>query len=203
MVKKVIALFVEGPTEVEFYKAIVKNAHDRMLKIQKNFDCKVVYKNMCGIGNYKKDALRKFKKIKEDHPGLDIYAYLCIDTDVFEFSKRPPIDKNKIQDALKEAGAKKVIYIEANRSIEDWFLKDLNGVLNYLGLPKSTKKPAGSGQEALEKLFKSANKLYVKGSKTEGFIKKLNIPLIMVNCCEMLKSLCDEMNFSCSDVCNR
>lgn len=32
MANKVIALFVEGPTEIEFYKAVIKRAHDLMEK---------------------------------------------------------------------------------------------------------------------------------------------------------------------------
>ena len=58
MANKVVALFVEGPTEIEFYKAVIKYAHDVM---QTKFDCSFEWLDMHGIGNYKNDALRKFK----------------------------------------------------------------------------------------------------------------------------------------------
>ena len=200
MKEKIVALFVEGPTEIEFYSAVVKNIHDKMSAA---FDCSFVWYDMHGIGNYKTTALRKFNALKEKKPGADIYAVLCIDTDVFEYSKKPPINKSEVKIGLEEAGAKKVIFVEAKSSIEDWFLTDLEGVLSYLRLPKATKRPEGKGQDALKKLFKKANKLYVKGERTEGFIKKLNISKIAAACCRALKPLCSLVGADCKKVCNK
>lgn len=199
MSNKVIVLFVEGPTEIEFYKAVIKRAHDLM---NVPFECTVEYADMKGIGNYKKDALRKFNKIKEKYKeNKEFYIFLCIDSDVFELSKKPPINKQEIHSELQSAGAKSVSDIVARQSIEDWFLIDLQGVLSYLRLPSKTKRPKGRGQESLKKLFNSASKVYVKGGKTEGFIKKLNIDKIMQSCCKSLYPLCKEIGFDCSLVC--
>lgn len=200
MADKVIVLLVEGPTEIEFYKAVVKYAHDKMGVL---LGCSFEYKDMHGIGNYKKDALRKVKKIQQDNAASDIYVLMCIDTDVFELSKKPPFDKKAVKIALEEAGVKQVHYIEARQSIEDWFLTDLTGVLSYLRLPADTKRPKGKGQDILKSLFKKANKIYVKGGKTEGFIGKLDISKIITQHCETIKPLCKIVKFDCQKICNK
>lgn len=198
---KVVALFVEGPTEIEFYKAVIKYAHDIM---QTQFNCSFEWVDMHGIGNYKKDALRKYNKIKKDHPGDEIYAVLCIDTDVFDLTKKkPPIDRKAVKASLEEAGAKKVSYVEAKHSIEDWFLSDYDGVLSYLRLAKGTKRPTGKGQDALKALFRTAKRVYIKGGKTEGFIAKLNIPLIVSAHCKAIKPLCQAVGLDCKKVCKK
>ena len=198
--KKVVALFVEGPTEIEFYKAVIKYAHDIM---GTPFNCTFEWIDMHGIGNYKNDALRKFKALQKKYPDDDIYAILCIDTDAFEFSKKPPIDKTAIKSSIETAGAKKVCYIEAKHSIEDWFLADFEGVVSYLGLPKNTNCPKGTGQVALKQLFRDAKKVYVKGSNTANLIKKLNIGKIMRTYCSALKTLCRIVGIDCKKVCNK
>ncbi|MBE6810226.1 MAG: DUF4276 family protein [Ruminococcaceae bacterium] len=200
MSNKVIALFAEGPTEVEFYKAVVIEAR-KLMGIP--YSCEIEYVDMKGIGNYKKDALRKFNKLKQNHPNEEIFVFLCIDHDVFEFSKKPPFNKTELQKLLQDAGAKTVTYIVAKQSIEEWFLCDLDGVLSYLRLSKSTKRPKGNGQEALKKLFKMANKLYIKGSKTEGFIEKLNINKIIHSQCNVIKPICKSLNLDCKIICKK
>lgn len=201
MTKKVIVLFVEGPTEIEFYKAVIKRAHDLM---PTKFTCSVEYLDMKGIGNYKKDATRQFNKLKDNYEeDTEYLAFLCYDSDVFQFSKKPPINRKEVRAAIKDAGASKVADIVAESSIEEWFLMDLPGVLSYLRLPKNTKRPLGRGQEALKKLFKNANKVYVKGGKTEGFIKKLDIAKIMSSCCKSLSPLCKAIGFDCTLVCKK
>lgn len=198
MAKKVVALFVEGPTEIEFYKAVINRARS-LMKVP--YDCLIEYVDMRGIGNYKKDAERKFNNLKKKYEGTDIVLFLCIDSDVFEYSKKPPIDRTQVAKSLKSAGAQSVTYIIAKTSIEEWFLSDLSGVLDYLRLPASTKRPKGNGQEALSKLFKTAKKVYLKGGKTEGFIERLNIGKISKTYCSSLKPLCNALGIQCDKVC--
>lgn len=200
MADKVLAIFAEGPTEVEFYKAVVIEARKAM---GTPYSCEIEYVDMKGIGKYKNDALRKFKNLKSKHSGKEMYVFLCIDSDVFELAKKPPFDRKQLKKALEDAGAQKVQYIIAKKSIEEWFLCDFEGVLSYLRLPKSTKRPQGNGQEALKKLFKTAHKLYIKGSKTEGFIDKLNIEKIMKTCCATLKPLCKSLGLDCKTICGK
>lgn len=199
MANTIVALFVEGPTEVEFYKAVISKVRSQM---DTPFDCKIKYIDMKGIGNYKDTALRKFNSLKNESKGKDILVFLCIDSDVFEFSKKPPLNKEKLKKALCAAGAKKVTYIIAKKSIEDWFLCDLPGVLDYLHLPSNTTRPSSkSGQEDLKKLFSKANKIYVKGNKTEGFIEKLDILKIINSICSSIKPLCSALKLDCSRIC--
>lgn len=201
MANTIIALFVEGPTEVEFYKAVIAEVR---LQMNVPFDCKIKYIDMKGIGNYKDIALRKFNDLKTKNKGMDILVYLCIDSDVFEYSKKPPINKEKLQKTLQNAGAKKVTYIVAKKSIEDWFLYDLHGVLDYLHLPENTQRPRErNGQEALKKLFSKANKIYVKGGKTENFIEKLDVSKIIENICSSIKPLCSALKLDCGRICNK
>lgn len=200
MANKLIALFVEGPTEIEFYTALVKYVHDKM---ESPFSCSFKWLDMHGIGNYKDKAVRQLRMLKNANPSAEIVAILCIDTDAFEFSPRPPFDKKVVKDALKCQGADKVYFVEAKHSIEDWFLLDYAGVLSYLKLPKNTKKPVERGQDALKKLFKSANRIYIKGKKTEGFVKSLDISKITAPQCKAIKPLCNAMGADCGKVCGK
>ncbi|MCF2652851.1 DUF4276 family protein [Anaeromassilibacillus senegalensis] len=200
MANKVVAFFVEGPTEIEFYKAVIQHVRAVM---QTPFDCTFEWVDMRGIGKYKNDALRKFKHLQNKHPGEDISAILCIDTDAFDLSKKPPINKNDVKKSLETSGAQKVCYIEARDSIEDWFLSDLEGVVSYLGLLKGTKRPSGNGQAALKALFIRAHKVYLKGSKTENFIKKLNIAKIISLNCKAIRPLCQILGLDCKKVCGK
>ena len=198
MADKVVALFVEGPTEIEFYKAVVIKARELM---DAPYECKIEYVDMKGIGNFKTNAIRQFNYLKRKHSNKDIYVFLCIDQDAFEFSRKPPFNRTKLSQRLKTDGAKRVTYIVAKQSIEDWFLCDLEGVLNYLHLPATTKRPKGNGQDTLKLLFKKANKIYVKGSKTEGFIDKLHIMKILKMYCSSIKPLCQTLSLNCEAIC--
>ena len=55
---KCLVLFVEGDTEVEFYKQVVANA--RKLHPAGRFDTNIEYRNVRGVGGFKSIALRKF-----------------------------------------------------------------------------------------------------------------------------------------------
>ena len=65
MSNKIVAIFVEGDTEIEFYKAVVQQIRQ---KTNKPFSCSFEWINMRGVGNYKNDAQRKYLKIKKDNP---------------------------------------------------------------------------------------------------------------------------------------
>lgn len=197
---KVIILFVEGYTEVDFYKALITDIRERH---SEKFCCIIEYKNMKGVGNYKNDAIRRLDGVKKKYPNSDIYAFLCFDTDVFPISKKPPVNMNAVKKQLLANGAKKVDFIKANKSIEDWFLYDFDGVKKYLRLPPKTPKETGTGQEIIKRLFKRANRSYVKGNKLEGFIEKLNIPMIRAQICSDISPLCKCLGLDCIKICNK
>lgn len=64
---KCLILFVEGDTEVEFYKKVVSNA--RKHHPVGRFDTNIEFKNVRGVGGFKNIALRKF--IKEIKPNYE------------------------------------------------------------------------------------------------------------------------------------
>ena len=53
---KCLVLFVEGQTEVEFYKALIK--YIRECHVDKKLEHKVIYRSIDGIGGYKKEVNR-------------------------------------------------------------------------------------------------------------------------------------------------
>lgn len=190
---KCLVLFVEGDTEVEFYKHVISSA--RRKRVDGRFDINIECRNVRGVGGFKNIALRKF--IKEIRPkygeNCEFSVALCRDTDVVELSPRPPIRWDEVEAAFTENGVQKVIHIEAKHSIEDWFLFDLDGIISFLRLPKKTKVSKGSGYDKLKKLFKQANKMYYKGMKSNGMIERLDIEKIVQNVYAELEPLYKEL----------
>lgn len=61
MNKKGIVFFIEGETEIEFYRKMIQYLHNQLGK----FSYKIFYENIKGITNYKSKINRIFdKKIK-------------------------------------------------------------------------------------------------------------------------------------------
>lgn len=126
--KKTLALiFVEGDTEVDFYNKMKEHLRH---KLGGKLACEVKIHNLKGVGQYQNTAQRIFeKRIKVDYPPEEYryHVFLCYDTDVFEYAKKPPVDWSKVIKMLKELGAHEVLRVEAKTSIEDWFLLDMSG----------------------------------------------------------------------------
>ena len=175
---KCLVLFVEGDTEVEFYKKVVANA--RKLHPMGRFDTNIDYRNVGGVGGFKSIALRKFKKqIKPNYEeDCEFTIVLCSDTDVFDFSPKPPIKWDEVKKELMDNGASEIIHVQAKRSIEDWFLYDLEGILRFLRLGKNIKASGKNGYDKLQSLYKKAHKVYYKGIQSNGMIDCLDIEKI-------------------------
>lgn len=186
---KCLVIFVEGETEEEFYKLLVQNARNLTETKTNCIDVEIV--NVKGIGGFKSIALRKFKNRVKPKFGKDcqFIVALCRDTDVFEFEAKPSIDWKKLESEFKANGANKVIHVEAKLSIEDWFLIDLEGVLNFLKLPQNTKCRGKNGVDKLSKLFQKVNKVYVKGNRCNLLIKSINIEKIATSVSDQLLPL--------------
>ena len=94
---KCLVLFVEGDTEVEFYKHVIANA--RQKRESRKFDINIECKNVKGVGGFKSIALRKFvKEIRPRYGGkCEFSIALCRDTDVFELSAKPPINWEEVE----------------------------------------------------------------------------------------------------------
>ncbi|WP_425059094.1 hypothetical protein SCACP_37580 [Sporomusa carbonis] len=196
---KGVAIFIEGDTESEFYSKLLEELHsfapDKRFQVEK-----VIIRNLKGIGNYKSRAKRVFEKeIVARNVGIVFTVILCYDTDVFDYSANPPVVWSEVEQELKKLGAVKIVHIKAKRSIEDWFLFDKEGILQYLGLPADTHVPQTGGGNTLKTLFKKAGKVYVKGSSTKGFIDSLDVKLIMGSVCSELKNMCKELGIKCKN----
>lgn len=188
--KLLVIIFIEGDTEEDFYKKLIQIIRE---KHGGGLSCNIEVKNLKGIGNYQDKARRKFtKKIKIDYPEdqYRYYIFLCYDTDVFEYAPKPPVDWKKVIDTLKNLGAEEVKEVKAIRSIEDWFLYDIEGLRTYLRIPKKRKLPEFRGQKGIEQLFKIANKTYIKGRKCEGLVEKLDFNKILPKIKNEISSLC-------------
>lgn len=173
-----LVLFVEGQTEVEFYKALIK--YIRECHAGKKLEHKVIYRSIDGIGGYKKEVNRIFlKEILPKVEGYQITVALCYDTDVFGYVQKPKINWKEVEKLLKDGGAHKVLHIKAEKSIEDWFLLDKDGIRRFLKLNSDVDPQGPNGYEKLKYLFKRANKIYAKKSReVNGLVQALNIGLI-------------------------
>lgn len=175
---KCLVLFVEGDTEVEFYKKVIQ--YIRQVDMEGRLDIHVEFKNVKGVGGFKKFALRKFiKEIVPNYKDEEFYIALCRDTDVFELALKPPVNWEEVEAAFRKQQVKDVLHIEARRSIEDWFLYDIEGIKTFLRLKKSTKVQGSTGYEKMKNLFKCANKMYFKGKRSNGLIEHLDISKII------------------------
>ena len=76
---KCLVLFVEGDTEVEFYKQVIANA--RKLRPNGMFDTNIECKSINGVGGFKNIVLRKFvKEIKTKYDEDCVFTFvLCRD----------------------------------------------------------------------------------------------------------------------------
>lgn len=194
--KKVVVIFIEGETEIEFYRKLVctMRAHcgGRLV-------CSVETINASGIGQYKDKVLRIFeKRIKKKYSNGEFYVVLCYDQDVFEMAKNPPINWQEIKRAFLNSEAKDVRLIKAFHSIEDWFLYDPEGIFRYLHLSADTKLPSGNGYECLKALFKKGKKIYIKGKTSGAFVQSLNTEKILLKICHDISPLCKLLGVDCT-----
>ncbi len=113
---KCLVLFVEGDTEVEFYKQVIANA--RKLRPNGMFDTSIECKSVDGVGGFKNIVLRKFvKEIKPKYDDCAFTVVLCRDTDVFELSPKPPIKWDEVERNLRANGAADVIHVRAGELV--------------------------------------------------------------------------------------
>jgi len=190
---KCLVLFVEGQTEVEFYKALIK--YIRECRADKKLEHKVICRSIDGIGGYKKEVNRIFlKEVMPKVEGYQITVALCYDTDVFGYVQKPKINWKEVEKLLKNNGAYKVLHIKAEKSIEDWFLLDKNGIKKFLKLGSDIEPQGSNGYEKLKYLFKRANKIYAKkGREVNGLVQALDIGLISRGVEKSLNLLYEEL----------
>ena len=188
-----LVLFVEGDSEVEFYRRFIRVVKDRIGNHDSKTRTRIDVRNVNGFGGFKQNALRKFiTEIKPKDKNCEYTIVLCRDTDVFELTSKPLIDWKQLEKQFIRHGASKVIHVCAKHSIEDWFLIDNEGILSYLRLPKTTKvSKSRNGYEELKRLYKMANKVYYKGVRGGEMIEHLDIEKIYKGVSEELQPLYD------------
>jgi hypothetical protein len=70
-------------------------------------------------------------------------------------------------------------------------------------LSVSTTCIGSNGVKKMENIFRKANKVYIKGGKTNGLLEALNIKKIMKEICSEIKPLCKGLGVKCEgDICN-
>ena len=196
--KNGLIIFVEGETEIEFYKKILDNLKTKCSNVKFPYD-KLIWHNLKGITNFKTKALRVFTSDVEKYRDIIFDVLLCYDADVPDYSSKPPVNMKSIERSLLGRGARKVVHIKAEKCIEDWFLYDIEGILRYLNLPSTTKLQGADGVHKLCTLFKKANKLYIKGNKVDGLVDVLNTDLILSKICMNINGLCMLFGIDCSN----
>lgn len=186
---KCLVFILEGDTEKEFYKYLVQYIKKKH-QVTK-FSTQIEYLDVKGVGCFKKIAGRKFEKVVKKKYGSDCEytVVLCRDTDVFELSPKPPVKWEDVKKDFLEKGASRVIDVKAKHSIEDWFLYDLDGIAKFLKVENPKNLKGKNGYEKLQNLYKKANKVYYKGSKSNGLIQKLSMDVICQNVDRELKPL--------------
>ena len=193
--EKVVVIFIEGETEIEFYKRLVSIVRDHC---GGRLMCSVEPINASGIGQYKDKVLRIFeKRIKRKYPNGEFHIALCYDHDVFEMGKNPPVNWYEVKRAFLDNGANDVQFIKAVHSTEDWFLCDIEGILQYLHLPINMKLPNGNGYERLKVLFKRGKKIYIKGKSNGNFVQALDVEKILLANCLEISPLCKLLGVDC------
>lgn len=98
---------------------------------------------------------------------------------------------------LKNKGANRVSRVQAQKSIEDWFFYDFEGLRTYLKLSKKIKMAGYTGTKGLESLFNKGNRTYIKGTKCEGLVKALDIEVILPHICSEIHVICESVGLNC------
>lgn len=194
--KKCIVLYVEGQTEVEFYKKVKEYMKTKLSIFEVN-----QFKIVCIESNtkFKNKLLLKFKNeiIVKYQKKDEIVVVLAYDSDGYEYGKHPVVDRKKIESELLSNGATKVIHLVAENTIEDFIMLDKKGVLKFLDLPLTTAVKGKNGLEQLQYLFGKKNRTYFKGHKVEGLLDHLDFNLIASRLCFKLSPLCHEVGIKC------
>lgn len=174
---RIKVIFVEGDAD-----EILLN---RFLDYYRENGCEFhgIVQNMHGFPDEKK--MRQNLKSLELRSKTSVIfeAVVCeYDTDVFEKGIQLEPDWKKVESNLKQNyNVVKFCRIEANTSIEDWMLDDLEGLLKALNLPLSTQPKGQYGQDKVKSLFRKRNIAYDRHKgreKIKPYLEKLDIAKI-------------------------
>lgn len=171
--KDFVVLFVEGETEKEFYGALMKFYFDNHKPVISGY--KVI--NIKGISRFETKVSTKLKyEILPKHSASSLKVICCYDTDVFELAQKPPTNWQIVKRKVNDLGINSFFEIKAVSMIEDWFLKDIQGLCQYLNIEEPKKIEGKNGLEKIKSLFKRGKKpkIYQKGSYSHKFLPNLD-----------------------------
>lgn len=171
-----ILLVVEGETDKEFFDSLISYYRVKSKRQVKNI--KVL--NIKGVGRYESKLPSKLKhEIIPKYADGNIAVVCSYDTDVFELAQKPPVNWRDLRKKILELqGIHSFHEIKAQLMIEDWFLRDLEGICRYLKIEMPTKLIGQTGNDKMKWLFKKGKKIYQKGSYCHKFVPSLNIESI-------------------------
>ena len=168
--KKCVIIFTEGETEEIFYNRLL-NEIKVETNISKFYIDKLEKRCLKGISKFDKKLINIYKNnLSKKYRDYEIVVFLCYDSDVFDFSTKPPVDWEDIEKKLYKLGASKVYHIEAKKCIEDLFLIDINGICDFLKITVPRNIRGRNAVEKLNYLFYKGKRIYQKGYATKAFI---------------------------------
>ncbi len=179
MAKIKIILFVEGDTEIVFFKALLR--YYQQNSKQKVAEYEIV--NMKSVTRYTSKFVGKLENElipKAAEKGYEIRAVCCnYDSDVFEYGEHIPVDWKKVAREVKRLKIKEFYRIQVVHMIEDWLLDDMKGLCTFLKIKKvPTSLKGNNGFQKITALFKQGHKIYFKGKDAEKFLPSLDLRLI-------------------------
>lgn len=191
--KKCVVIYTEGETECEFYDYLLEGIKIKY-NLQKFSVDKISKKNLKGITKFDKKIIKKFENdMKTIYKGYEVIVFLCYDTDVFDCSAKPPVNWTNVEKELTRLGANKIYHLKAEKCIEDIFLLDLPGICKFLKISPIKKVSGSDGVDKLKNLFSKGNRIYQKGFSCEGFVRSLNIQIILEKINNKLEPLIKEL----------
>jgi len=196
-----ILLLYEGDTEEEFYKNII------VIKIPKR-KIRITYDNLKGITtNINRKVLNKiFKHLSNNDNENKINVFVAIDREG-DRANDSPLNIPKLKEEISKVTnhVSEVIEIIATQDIESWFFIDIEGIYTFLKVPITRRNPnkyksiESFNHRNLSNLFRTHNKVYLKGKRAAGLIDQLDINKIYDECqdlragIEKMVTLIDDM----------
>lgn len=187
-----VIVFVEGDTDEVFFKALLD--YYKSVSTIPLLSCEIC--NLKGVTRYSSKLLAKLKNDYLPDARKNNYKLQTVccsyDTDVFEIRNPLLVDWNVIGKSVKRMGIENFIRIGVKSSIEDWILDDIEGICHFLKMKEVPKSLKGTdGNAKLSDLYSKAKRDYQKGYNTQELIRSLDMSVIRMKRCIVLKALED------------
>jgi hypothetical protein len=177
-----VVVFVEGETDFHFFNKLFEYYKQTSMTPMRQY--KIV--SVKGVSHFPSRVKGKLKgeiipNAKEKELRI-VAVCCCYDTDVFEFSERPPVNWKSVKSIVNSLGIKNFIEVKVDHMLEDWLLDDIDGLCTYLKLESSTIHPGDlpgkNGYEKIQNLFRRAKKVYLKGDAAKRIMDNLDFAKI-------------------------